>query len=487
MVEYNRSGVDLVTVTRIRDRKNTIVGFLEEAYSISAYNLARVAKRINAEVLLLDPKGKVIASSFEHGIESQTASFGNLINQSENTYTRFKVHGKPYGFMVLPMVWGNDHFYMAVGVSKNASVTFQRRVITVLFILVGLLVVVIIVSTWIVSGRLIVKPLHQLVEATKNLHQAEKPALITVNSDDEIGVLTSSFNEMSNRVHQAQTDLRSKINELQEAYLELKETQARLVHSAKMASLGQLVAGVAHELNNPIGFIYSNMSHLRDYTERILVLLHVAEKTPEQLALKKKELEFEYILKDLPRLIKSCEEGARRTRDIVVGLRNFSRLEEAKVKKINLKESVENTLGLLSGDIKNRITVNINLDDAPEILCYPSQLNQVFMNILSNAVQAIEETGEISIHSEIFKKTKQNFVAIIIKDTGRGIPPEHLEKIFDPFFTTKSVGHGTGLGLSISYGVIRKHGGDINVRSELGHGTEFTITLPVDGPQDVTI
>jgi two-component system NtrC family sensor kinase len=178
-------------------------------------------------------------------------------------------------------------------------------------------------------------------------------------------------------------------------------------------------------------------------------------------------------------LISSCEDGARRTRDIVLGLRNFSRLEEAKLKEIDLHEALDNTLNLLSGELKNRIQVHKNYGKLPLVSCYASQINQVFMNILSNAAQAIEGSGNIWILTKSFSgQNGKEMVSISIQDSGKGMSSQVMEKIFDPFFSTKGVGQGTGLGLSISYGIIENHGGDIQVKSQLGIGTEFIITIP---------
>jgi len=318
-----------------------------------------------------------------------------------------------------------------------------------------------------------------LVQAVQTMDSKEGPAEIPISSATEFGVLQESFNEMSRRMYDAKIELETKVREVEAAYVELKDTQARLVHTAKMASLGQLVAGIAHELNNPIGFIYSNMSHLKDYSDRMVRIIETAESNPKKLEAAKEENDFEYIQKDLPRLIASCEEGARRTRDIVLGLRNFSRLDEAKLKRVNLKEGVEDTLKLLAGELKNRVRVHEDFEPVPEVLCYASQLNQVFMNVLSNAAQAIDGEGDIWIRLRHLKET--GCAEISMKDSGKGMPAEIVEKIFDPFFTTKGVGQGTGLGLSISYGIIKQHGGDIQVRSEPGKGTEFIITIPIDG------
>jgi two-component system NtrC family sensor kinase len=240
-----------------------------------------------------------------------------------------------------------------------------------------------------------------------------------------------------------------------------------------MSSLGQVVAGVAHELNNPIGFIYSNMNHLREYSQQLIDAIHRLEKDPSRIEDIKKEIDFEYLQKDLPQLIKSCEDGAKRVRDIVLNLRNFSRTDENDRKEFNLEEGLESTLSILSSDIKNRIQIHREYGNIPTVYCYPGQINQVFMNIITNAIQSIDGKGDIWIKTE--KKGLE--VHISIRDSGKGIPPEIQEKIFDPFFTTKPVGQGTGLGLSISYGIIQKHKGQIKVSSQPGQGTTFTIIL----------
>ena len=167
-------------------------------------------------------------------------------------------------------------------------------------------------------------------------------------------------------------------------------------------------------------------------------------------------------------------------RDIVVKLRNFSRLDEAKLKRVDLREGIETTLSLLQGETKNRIRLHTDFSDVPEVLCYASQINQVFMNILSNASQAIGDEGDIWISLE---KSNKGMARVVIRDSGPGIKQEVLDRIFDPFFTTKTVGQGTGLGLSISYEIVKKHGGEIYVKSESGKGAEFTIEIPIDGPQ----
>jgi signal transduction histidine kinase len=267
----------------------------------------------------------------------------------------------------------------------------------------------------------------------------------------------------------------------------LKDTQGQLVHNEKMASLGQLTAGIAHEINNPINFIYNGIGSLKSSLEDLSDILDAYAKLDEgadpseiipQIKEMKEEYEYDHLREDLDEMIVDVKEGAIRTIEIVKGLRVFSRLDEEDRKEANINECVDATLVLLKNKTKTRIAVNKQLDDQlPNIECYPGQLNQVFMNIINNAIQAIPEErkdGELSI------ATSHNEKSIIIKvrDNGSGMSEEVKRRIFEPFYTTKPVGVGTGLGMSISYGIIEKHHGKIECESQEGVGTEFTITLP---------
>ena len=271
---------------------------------------------------------------------------------------------------------------------------------------------------------------------------------------------------------------------LQESLTTLKLMQKRLVQSEKMASLGQLTAGIAHEINNPVNFVIANVKPLHNDLQDILNIINEYEKAINSNDLKSKfsdveklkvNLEYSTLLKEIENLLKGIEEGGRRTAEIVKGLRNFSRLDEDEMKLANINEGIESTLLMLKNDFKNRIEIHKEYGDIPDILCFPGKLNQVFMNILSNAGQAIENEGRIDIRTF----TNKEKVLISFKDTGCGMDEETINKIFDPFFTTKDVGRGTGLGLSISYGIIKDHNGDIEVKSEINEGTEFIIILPL--------
>ncbi len=476
--------MSLLSISKITNTNGKTIGYLEQALDLDKYFLNRLRARLKLELMLLKETGQVVAASSPDLLSFKKEFFKKYLvdNPRENLF-EIQLRNTPYGFVINPADWGDSRFYVALGASKADAKSVLKNIKFAFVTIVGT-VVILLVITILVSSSWFLKPINELVDALQSFESQEQAVTISVKNDTEIGLLTESFNQMSLKISQARTDLRKKISELESANKELTETQTKLIHSAKMVSLGQLVAGVAHELNNPISFIYSNMIHLKDYAEKLMQLIEMAESNPAKLKKSKEEFEYSYIKEDLPKLVASCQEGARRTRDIVLGLRNFSRLEETKLKEIDIIESLETTLDLLQGEIKNRIQVHKNYEPIPRINGYATQINQVFMNILSNALQSIEGTGSIWISTVSIKdvKMKSTMVKISLQDSGKGIPSQVLDKIFDPFFTTKEVGQGTGLGLSITYGIIHNHGGDIQVRSEVGVGTEFVVLLPVQPP-----
>ncbi len=484
-VDSGRDRLQLLVLTKALTKSGKIVGYIEQVITIDRGFLENLKKRLNLEFLLFDQSNNLVQASHDDFSLYPKDYFADQISGDEKTIYELNIRDTPYGFITSPIQWGKDGFYVGIGASK-ARARQTIREVSYVILGVALVLLILLVVASVVAARTILKPLYSLLEATKLMHQSNRPVEVPVTSQTELGLVAESFNEMSRKVRHAREELELKVKELESAYEELKDAQAKLVHSAKMASLGQLVAGVAHELNNPIGFIYSNMTSLRDYSDRMMKVIEAAPKGAEELKRAKEESDYDYIVQDLPRLIQSCEEGARRTRDIVVGLRNFSRLEEAKLKKIKFDEALENTLQLLRGELKNRIEVHKDFQPVPEVTCYASQINQVFMNILSNAVQAIPEKGGtiwLSL-SQVKRGEHKGKVQISVRDSGKGIPKEDLARIFDPFYTTKTVGEGTGLGLSISYGIVKKHGGEIVVKSEAGKGTEFSIFLPVEAAED---
>jgi two-component system NtrC family sensor kinase len=285
-------------------------------------------------------------------------------------------------------------------------------------------------------------------------------------------------------------DLEARNVELARQKTELERLQEQIIQSEKMASLGLMAAGVAHELNNPAGFIYSNVDLLRKHTARLEECLGAYDRLalPPDIAAQvidiKKRTDYENLVRDLDSILADCYLGAERIRDVVKDLRLFSRLDEAEIKRVDLNEGIEVTLRLLSGYYKSgHITLLRDYGELPPINCYAAQLNQVWMNLLVNAAQAIgENEGQVRIKTRCDGRT----VIVSVTDTGKGILPDDLKSIFDPFFTTKPVGEGTGLGLSISHGIIERHGGTIAVDNTPGVGTTFTITLPVDAEDTLT-
>ena len=271
----------------------------------------------------------------------------------------------------------------------------------------------------------------------------------------------------------------------------LEAAQNQLLQSEKMAAIGQLAAGVAHEINNPIGFVNSNLQSLQDYNDKLLKLLSFYQKlvhkigSPPYFALEQdmlKRHQFEFICSDLPDLINESIEGLDRVAVIVKSLKSFSHVDSSEWQYANVIEGIENTLKIAANQIKYKAVVLRNFqDNLPELYCQPMQLNQVFLNLLVNAAQAIEERGEISIDVS----ATESEIMIIIRDTGSGIAAQDIRKIFEPFYTTKPVGTGTGLGLSLSYSIVQKHKGEIKVTSTLGVGTSFTVILPILTPADV--
>jgi two-component system, NtrC family, sensor kinase len=252
-----------------------------------------------------------------------------------------------------------------------------------------------------------------------------------------------------------------------------------------MSSLGQMVAGIAHEINNPVNFIYGNIQCANDYIEDLVSLVALyQEEYPEPsdiIAETIADMDLEFVIEDLSNLLSSMKIGSQRIREIVLSLRNFSRLDEADMKEVDIHEGIDNTLLILNHRLKAGIEIIKHYGKIPLIECYPAQLNQVFMNILANASDALLDystniTKQITINTSILDHT---WLKIGIKDNGPGIPPEIISKLFDPFFTTKPVGKGTGLGLSICYQIIEKHKGRIEIDSEIGQGTEFKILLPI--------
>ena len=288
--------------------------------------------------------------------------------------------------------------------------------------------------------------------------------------------LTLAYNKELERRVEARTA------ELKQALENLKQTQSKLIHNEKMSSLGQLVAGIAHEINNPINFIHGNVEHVDRYVTGLCEILEIYEQQSDSsssaLLDKYDEIDFEFVRADLPKVIQSLKIGTERIQNLVSGLKVFSRSDEAEIKLADIHQGINSTLMILKPKLKE-IDVTCEYDELPQIECLPGSLNQVFMNVIANAIDAVEnvENPAISIQT---KELSPDLIQVTISDNGAGISKETQAKLFDAFFTTKSVGKGTGLGLSISHQIIvEKHRGNISVESEVGQGTAFTIEIPV--------
>ncbi len=310
----------------------------------------------------------------------------------------------------------------------------------------------------------------------------------------EMGLDITAVKKAEVALRQREKELTQKNQQLTEALTELKKTQAQLIQTEKMSSLGQLVAGVAHEINNPVNFINGNITCAKEYIQQLLELLQLYQKEyPDpppviQSAIAENELEF--LTLDLKKLLDSMTMGSQRIRDIVLSLRNFSRLDEASMKTVDIHSGIESTLLILQNRLKPKsdhpsIEIIKEYGQLPLVECYAGQLNQVLMNIITNAIDALEDVSVINQRDQpqIVIRTQvinSDWVAIEIADNGPGMSPFVQQRLFDPFFTTKPVGKGTGLGMSISYQIIREtHLGRLECISSPGAGAKFIIEIPI--------
>lgn len=339
---------------------------------------------------------------------------------------------------------------------------------------------VLFLSVWQIRRTFV--PIEVLRDATERVAARDFDVRVAIETDDEFSTLGAAFNDMTAQIgdltHNLEGKVEQRTRELTDALRELRETQGQLVHQEKMASLGQFVAGIAHELNNPLSFVEGNLHFLREYVENLSGAIEAWEagsQGPERVAAIREKFDLDHVRGDLEPVLEGCGEGLRRSIRLVKDLRTFSRVDDSDVLPVDLNEALDSTLNLLSSRLLG-VQVEREYAALPPVECLAGQLNQVFVNLLANAADAVDGEGKIRVATACVGADR---VAVEVEDDGCGIDPETLERIFDPFYTTKPVGQGTGLGLSISYGVVERHGGRLEARSTVGTGTCMRVELPL--------
>lgn len=462
------------------------------------------------EVAVVSPDGLILASSanyrLDHTYNEVYPQLASVIEETsvtgiERTYP-VHLRNKPMLVQLLPfsstLFGGSNRRGIAIvildlqQIQQEAGKIFMTSTSTLAIGIVAMLL-------WIgfLLQKAVLSPLKSLDQAISDSQYTGTFEIPNRLAENEIRFLAKTFDTVFDQRQQAEVELResearerAKSQELERAIADLKQLQLQLIQTEKMSGLGQMVAGIAHEINNPVSFIHGNLVHAQEYIQVLLKLIQLYQQDypqpSEQIQTALDTMEFEFVREDLEKLLKSMKVGTDRIRDIVLSLRTFSRLDESDFKDADVGEGIDSTLMILQNRLKAKpdrpkIAVIKHYDRLPTIECYPSQLNQVFMNLLNNAIDALEEfkIEQPQIHIQI-EPVEDNWLTIRIGDNGPGISDTVRSKLFDPFFTTKPIGKGTGLGLSISYQIIvDRHGGQLTCQSTSGVGTEFAIKIPI--------